>query len=147
MATGDVTAAGSKITIVDLLFPQGFVIDEASDDVALISVDNPTFATVAAGLNGHKISWNHASVYTITIGVIPNSQSDENLKAIARWTRIQQGNIANVDSIQAIFTERDGTKTVFADCTMTEGAICNSVTTEGRYETRQYVLQGTVQVL
>lgn len=143
----DVTAAGSKVTIICALYPMGFVIDEAADDVAFCSIDSLEKAQVRAGLNGHKIGWEHSSVYQVSIAIIPNTQSDQRLEEIMTLSRIQQGNLTNVDSIQIVYTTRSGKQYVFADTTMTTGRIAPSTTTEGRYETQGYIFQGVAQVL
>lgn len=142
----DLTAFGSSITLMSLLFPQGITINEADADVALFEVDDPEFGTVQVGLNGHKISWVHGSVYTIRIGVFANGGNDKNLKAMVAQNRPQFGGALNIDSIQVIFTEGvSGNKTMFTDCTMTSGALTNITTTEGKFPARVYTFQGTVQ--
>lgn len=141
----DITAFGLSFTVADLLYPDGLTIKEGSDDVPLISCDNPEFGKVNVGLNGHKISWVHSSVYTVTVAVIPNTDTDRKLKAMVAYNRPQVGGSANIDSIQGVLTEGvSGEKTVFADMTMTSGAITNVTTTEGRFETRTYTFSGTV---
>lgn len=143
----DATAAGSKVTIICALYPDGFVVDEAADDVAFVAINSLEKAQVRAGLNGHKVGWEHATVYEVALAVIPNSTSDQRLEEVMAWSRIQQGNMSNIDSIQLVYTTRTGKKYVFADTTMTTGRIAPSTTTEGRYETQGYVFQGVTQVL
>ena len=142
----DVTAFGSSVTIMSLFYPMGITVNESDSDVALFEVDDPEFGTVQVGLNGHKISWVHGSVYTVRIGVIPNGDNDKKLKAMVAGSRPQLGASLTIDSVQVIFTEGvSGNKSILADCTMTSGAICNVTTTAGRFAARVYTFQGTVQ--
>lgn len=143
---GDVTGFGSSVTIRSLNNPQGITITEAADDIALFEIDDPVFGTVNVGANGHKISYMHGSVYTIRIAVFANGDNDKALKAMVATNRPQQGASINIDSINVVFTEGITGKTSnFADCTMTSGALCNTLAVDGKLQARVYTLQGTMQ--
>ena len=143
----NLTAAGSSFTLASAILPQGIVIREGADDVALFEIDDPEIGRVAAGVNGHGLHWSVQSVITIRISVFPGGANDKALKALTRWNRLQDGTAVNVDSIQGVFVEGvSGETSSFPDLAITHGAIANSMTTEGRFATRTYVFQGVKQL-
>lgn len=146
MGAQNVTGAGSSITIMDALYPQGFTIKEGADDAPLIEISNPRIGEYRVGMNGNGIKWNRASTYTITVSVVPNTESDKRLKAIVAYNRIQDGGAVNIDSIQLVVKEGiTGEISTFVDVAITEGAIGNTFTTEGRFSTRTYTFEGSIK--
>lgn len=140
---GDITAAGSSLMIMNLLFPAGITITETSDDQAFFECSTPEFQTVTVGLNANQISWKKAVVTTIRISVVPNGQNDKNLKALVRFNLLQPNAPINPDVVQAVFTEaQTGNKIAFANFQITEGVVANSTTTEGRFATNTYTFMG-----
>ena len=142
----NITAAGSSITIIDVLYPQGFTVKEAADDAPFFEMSNPRIGEYRVGLNGTGIKWTHASTYSFTIGVVPGTPSDKKLRKIVDYNRIQDGGAINIDSIQAIVKMGvSGEITTFTDVMITEGAICETATTEGRFATRLYTFEGSIK--
>ena len=145
MARYDVTAIGSKLTLISALFPAGFVISEGSDDVPLWDVSCTPFGETSVGLNCDQIDNKSPSVYTITVGVIPNSRSDRNLKKMVAMNRAQGTNVT-VDIIQGILVEPSGDKQMFPNLNMVEGALTNTPNSNGRFQTRTYTFKGVNQI-
>lgn len=141
----DITAIGTKITIVDLLFPAGITLTQAPQDGTFWEVDNVTIANVMVGLNGNQISHSVPSVITLRISVIPNSDDDKNLKAMAAYNR-PQGMSFNADYIQIYKQEANGSKSIYGDFKMTEVPMDNSANADGSFSTRTYTFSGVSKV-
>lgn len=141
----DITSIGTKITIIDLLYPQGITITNAPQDGTFISVSNVPIKNVMVGLNGNQISHGVQSVITIELSVIPNSDDDIKLKAIAAFNR-PQGVIYNEDSIQIYIQEGSGRKSIYGDFVLTDSPIDNVANTDGSFATRTYTFQGVIKV-
>lgn len=141
----DITAIGTKITLIDLLFPQGITLTQAPADGTFWEVDNSTIANVSVGLNCHQISWSTPNVITIRISVIPNSEDDRNLKAMASYAR-PQSVTPNIDSVQICKQELNGSKSIYGDFKMTEAPMDNTANADGSFATRTYTFQGVPKV-
>lgn len=144
MGNHDITSIGSKVTLITALFPDGIVFSEASDEVAIWDIKCTPFGETTAGANNDQINHKMPSVYTITIGLIPNSQSDLNMKKITAWNR-PNGSTVNIDFIQGVLVEPSGNKSIFPNLNMTEGALANSPTTTGKFAANIYVFKGVNQ--
>lgn len=145
MSNYDITSIGSKITLRTMQFPEGLVLSEASDEVAIWDIKCTPFGETTVGANCDQINHKVPSVYTITIGLIPNCPSDVNMKKIVAWNR-PNGSTVNVDSIHGILVEPSGNKSIFPNLNLTEGALANSPTTTGKFQANVYVLKGVAQV-
>lgn len=144
MGNYDITSIGSKITLISTLFPDGLVLSEASDEVSLWDIKCTAFAETTVGANCDQINHKVPSVYTITIGLVPNSPSDINMKKLVAWNR-PNGSTVNIDFIQGILVEPFGQKWMFPNLNLTEGALANTPLTNGRFEPNVYVFKGVSQ--
>ena len=141
----DITAIGTKIILQDAVFSAGIVLTQAPADGTFWEVENSTFANVTVGLNCHQISWSTPNVITIRISVIPNSEDDRNLKAMASYAR-PQSVTPNIDSVQIYKLEVNGSKSNYGDFKMTEAPMDNTANADGSFATRTYTFQGVSKV-
>lgn len=141
----DITSIGSKITLIDLVYPQGVTITEAPGEGTFFSFNNTTIRNVNVGLNGHQYSNGIPNVISFDITVIPNSEDDVILQAIASYVR-PQGVTANFDSINVSITESNGNTTVLGDFEMTDAPFGNTANADGSFGMKTYSFAGVTKV-
>lgn len=119
-------------------FPAGFSITQFADDAD--PYDNPSIQLrdKAMGLNGDLITWGKAQPNLITISVIPGSDDDLNLQAIADANKVGKGRFPVDDLITIVGFYPDGSAINLQNGTMTDAPMSNSVASAGRLKSKTY---------
>ena len=142
----DITAIGSKITIMSAALPAGKTFTNAPDSDAFYTIDAVDINEVAVGLNCHKISWALPNKLRITVSLIPNSEDDKDMQKMF-WLDRPQSMAANIDSVQIAITEtgKDSSE-IYGDFSLVSGSPANTAEASGRFSNKQYVFEGVTRI-
>lgn len=142
----DITAIGSKITVMSAALPAGKTFTNAPDSDSFFTIDAVDIAQVEVGLNCHKISWALPNKLRITVSLIPNSEDDKDMQKMF-WYDRPQGMAANIDSVQISIAETGkDTPEIYGDFTLVSGSPANTAESNGRFSNKQYVFEGVTRV-
>ena len=135
----DIGGFGLVITVMgSVTFPQGFSVTQFADDGDPFDAPNTDIKNVAMGLNGNLISWSKAVARLIDLNVVPNSDDDANLAALADANRAGIGRFPVNDSITLIGLYPDGETVVLSGGTITSAPFASSAASSGRKKTKKY---------
>lgn len=135
----NIGGAGSKVTIISVpTFPQGFTVTELATDTDPLVVDDIEINNTEVGVNGDVVSWKKAGLLNLELSVIPNSESDKNLKILLNSNRLAKNKVALDDDITMIIVEADGTTTTYTGGKMLSGTPSNSISSDAKLRTKTY---------
>ena len=135
----NVGGANSKVTIISVpTFPQGFTVTELATDTDPLVIDDIEINNTEVGVNGDVVSWKKAGLINVELSVIPNTESDKNLKIILNSNRLAKNKVALDDDITMIVTESDGTITTFSGGKLISGPLSNSIGADAKIRTKTY---------
>lgn len=135
----NIGGAGSKVTIISVpTFPQGFTVTEFATDTDPLVVDDTEINNTEVGVNGDVVSWKKAGLLNLELSVIPNSESDKNLKILFNSNRLAKNKVALDDNITMIIVEADGTTTTYTGGKMLSGTPSNSISSDAKLRTKTY---------
>lgn len=135
----NIGGAGSKVTIISVpTFPQGFTVTEFATDTDPLVVDDIEINNTEVGVNGDVVSWKKAGLLNLELSVIPNSESDKNLKILLNSNRLAKNKVALDDDITMIIVEADGTTTTYTGGKMLSGTPSNSISSDAKLRTKTY---------
>lgn len=136
----DISGFGIKVNIVaSETFPAGIEISAFADDGDPVDLPSLQIADKAMGVNGDLIVWSKANPIPMTLNVIPGSDDDVNLQAIAAANRAVRGRRPVRDIITATVTYPDGTPITLLRGKLTDAMFGNSVASAGRMKTKPYI--------
>lgn len=119
-------------------FPNGITITAFADDAD--SMDAPDFNLADTGnaLNGELLVWSKPGPIEIGLNIVPTSDDDVNLDALAEANRVGKGKRGARDVINLVITYPNGSVISLNSGVMVLGSIVPSVTQAGRFRTRTY---------
>lgn len=119
-------------------FPNGITITAFADDAD--STDSPDFtlADTGNGLNGDLLVWAKPGPIDLGFNIIPTSDDDTNLDALAEANRVAKGKRGARDVITLVLSYPNGSKITLGPGVMVVGSIVPSVSQAGRLKTRVY---------
>lgn len=137
--TINISAFGLTAQLVaSTTFPNGVTIGDFADDTDPLDSPDFTAADTAYGLNGDMITWSRANGIEIAMGVIPTSDSDDNLDAVLDANRVGKGKTSARDKIDVVFTYPNGQRVTCSSGVIVTGSILPPVASSGRLKSRVY---------
>ncbi|QEG13815.1 hypothetical protein TROPICALSUN_25 [Erwinia phage vB_EamM_TropicalSun] len=119
-------------------FPNGINITAFADDAD--SMDSPDFNLADTGnaLNGELLVWAKPGPIEVGLNIVPTSDDDVNLDALAEANRVGKGKRGARDVISLVVTYPNGSVVTLNSGVMIVGSILPSVSQAGRFKTRSY---------
>lgn len=137
--TLDISGFGLRVNIIaDKTFPSGVLLSEFADDADPFDIPEIVYAEKGMGLNGELITWSKATPIDITLNVIPESEEDRNLAALAEANRVSKGKNAAGDLITLVKTDVTGKTLTLTNGRLTGAMPGNSIASAGRKKTKKY---------
>lgn len=130
---GSVTNVLASVT-----FPVGLNLTEYADDADPIDIPSLQIADKAMGLNGDLIVFSKANPIIVTLNVIPNSFTDDNLQVLFQANRVGRGKTGARDIITMVVTYPSGNFVTFTNGAITDGMPALSVASSGRMKSKSY---------
>lgn len=135
----DISGFNTRVTIVaSVTFPQGFTVTQFADDGDPLSIPSQQLSEAVMGLNGHLIHFSKANPARATLNVIPDSEDDRNLAALAEANRVGLGKSSARDIITMTAIYPDGSTRSLGGGVMTDAPLGTSVASAGRKMTKAY---------
>jgi len=98
----DISGFGLRVLIVATeSFPVGFELTQFADDADPLDLPEVQLGDSAMGLNGDLVTWSTASPIPMNINLIPDSDDERNMAALAELNRVGKGKKAVLDEITA----------------------------------------------
>ncbi|CAB4132140.1 hypothetical protein UFOVP138_57 [uncultured Caudovirales phage] len=137
--SNDIGGFGLVLTIIgSVTFPQGFAVTQFADDGDPFDTPNTDVKNATVGPNGDLISWSKATARLVDINVIPNSDDDANLAALADANRAGVGRFPVNDSITLVALYPDGETVALYGGVITSAPVASSTASSGRKKTKKY---------
>ena len=136
----EISGFGLQINVIaSNTFPSGFVVSQFADDGDPFDTPAIQLADKAMGLNGDLITWSKATPLEVTINVIPDSEDDLNLSALADANLVGKGKKSAQDIITLVKMPVDGKPTTYNNGKLTNAMPGTSFSSAGRMKTKKYV--------
>jgi len=136
----NITGIGLSATVVaSKTFPAGFTITEFPDDTDPADSEDLEIAESAPSLNGDLVVWGKPTKRTLTLNVIPTSDSDKNLEILFKANTNTKSHKGANDVVTIILSYADGTTKTFVNGACISYTAINKVAQSGRISTKQYV--------
>ena len=119
-------------------FPTGFKVTEFPEDVDPVAVSTVAITEFAMGVNGDLIIWRTPKPNEITIGVIPNSDTDKNIQILFDADRNAKDKVGVKNVVNMMINYPDGKQKVFGVGAIVEGMPANSVSGSGRIASKTW---------
>ncbi len=135
----DISVAGSGITVFSLSsFPMGFRLSSFADDVDALVVEQTEVTGYEKLYDGNIFAFDKTSPIMLSVGIIPNTEDDINLKILLQKRKSTPSIIQIADDVTMVIAYADGGKNVFSRGTIIGGAIADSITSGGRKKSNTY---------
>lgn len=135
----DISTAGSGITIFSLSsFPMGFRLTSFADDVDPFSVETTEVSGFEKLYDGNIFTFDKTSPIMLSVGVIPNTADDINLKILLQKRKGSASRISIADDVTMVVVYPDGGRNVLSQGAILGGSIADSLTSGGRKKSNEY---------
>ena len=135
----DVTGFGFRINLIaSRTFPTGVEISQFADDGDPFDVPAIQLADKAMGLNGDLVVWASAVPVDCTINIIPDSEDDLNLAALAEANRVSKGKYSARDVITLVGIYPDGRTVTLSNGKLTNAILTSGIASAGRKKSKAY---------
>lgn len=135
----DISGFGIRVNIVaSVTFPNGFDLTQFADDVDPFDLPSIQIRDKAMGLNGDLITWSKANPLPLTLGVIPGSEDDQNMKVLFEANRVGKGKRGARDVITVTAVYPDETTLTLSEGVITDGPPGKGVASSGRIKSNAY---------
>lgn len=135
----DISTAGSGITIFSLnSFPMGFQLKAFADDVEAFAIDPTEVSGFEKLYDGNIFSFDKTSPILLSVGVIPNTEDDINLKIILQKRKSSPSILPILDTVTMVVSYTDGGRVVFSNGTILGGSLADSLASRGRKKSNEY---------
>jgi hypothetical protein len=135
----DISTAGSGITIFSLnSFPVGFQLRSFADDQEALDIEDTEVAGYERLYDGNIFAFDKTSPILLSVGVIPNTSDDINLKIILQKRKSNNTQLALLDTVTMVIGYADGGRVVLSEGTILGGSIADSLTSNGRKKSNRY---------
>jgi len=119
-------------------FPVGLDLTQFADDADPLDIPSLQIADKAMGLNGDLIIFSKANPIIVTMNVIPNSFTDDNLQILFQANRVGKGKTGARDIITMVVTYPSGNFVTFTTGAITDGVPALPVASSGRMKSKAY---------
>lgn len=131
----DISGSGVSILLsASILFPAGIEISELADDIDAVDHSDWTVGDNAVGLNGNYLYWVIKNPFTVTVSVVPDSQTDNNLAIL-----LQSYRNGNSGIITLAITYPGQNPLTYGEGSVISGPPAPSVATNQRKKSQSYV--------
>lgn len=135
----DITGFGIRLNLIaSNTFPSGVAITQFADDADSFDMPAIQIADKAMGLNGDLVVWSTAAPVELTINIVPDSEDDRNLSALAEANRVSKGKQSARDVITLVGIYPDGKTVTYTNGKLTNAMPGNSIASAGRMKTKAY---------
>jgi len=135
----DISSAGSGITIFTLSsFPMGFRLTSFADDTDSLNVEATEVSGFEKLYDGNIFTFDKTSPIMLSVGIIPNTEDDINLKILLQKRKSNTSNISLADAVTMVIGYSDGGRNVLSKGAILGGAIADSLSPTGRKKTNEY---------
>ena len=135
----DISGFGFKLNLIaSKTFPNGVTVSQFADDADPFDTPAIQYADKAMGLNGDMVTWSAPAPLEITINIIPDSDDDVNLSALAEANRVSKGKNSSRDEITMVGIYPSGKIRTFTGGKLTNGVPADSIASAGRLKTKPY---------
>lgn len=135
----DISGFGLRVIVnANPTFPQGLVVTQFADDAD--PLDNPSQQIVdkAMGLNGDLVTWSKANPILATLNVIPDSDDDRNLAALAEANRVARNKGSAQDVVTMTVLYPDGRTVTLGPGKLTDAMLASGIASGGRRKSKTY---------
>jgi len=135
----DISGFGTGITIIATTsFPVGFTLSSFADDEDALNVENTEVSGYEKLYDGSIFTFDKTSPLLLSVGVIPNSSDDSNLKVLMQMRKSSPQLLPIVDTTSCVICYADGGKVAMSNGTILSGALADSLTAQGRKKGNVY---------
>jgi hypothetical protein len=124
--------------VASVTYPSGITITQFADDADPFDSESIPIADKAMGLNGDLLVWSKPTPLPISISVVPGSDDDLNLAALADANRVGKGKISARDVISISCIYPDGTPLNLPVGVMTDAPTTPSIQSSARMKSQTY---------
>ena len=135
----DISGFGLQINLIaSNTFPSGVTISQFADDADPFDTPAIQLADKAMGLNGDMVTWSAPAPLDVTLNIIPGSEDDDNLSALAEANRVSKGKSSARDQITLVAIYPSGKVRTFSGGRLTNAIPADSVASSGRLKTKPF---------
>lgn len=135
----DVSAFGTGITIVATSsFPMGFGLSSFADDEDPISISEVEVSGFEKLYDGSIFTFDKTSPILLSVGVMPNTDDDTNLKILMQMRKSSPQLLPLPDTTSMVINYADGGRVILSQGIILSGALADSITTQGRKKGNVY---------
>jgi hypothetical protein len=135
----EISGFGLQVNVIaDKTFPSGILVTQFADDADPFDMPAVQIADKGMGLNGDLVVWSKASPLDVTINIIPDSEDDRNLAALAEANRISKGKKAAGDIITMTAVYASGKTVTLTNGKLTNALPASAVASAGRKKSKAY---------
>lgn len=135
----DISGFGFQINLIaSNTFPNGVSISQFADDADPFDTPAIQIADKGMGLNGDLVVWSSAAPLEVTINVIPDSEDDLNLSALAEANRVSKGKQSARDVITMVGIYPDGKTTTLSGGKLTNAIPGSPIASSSRKKSKPY---------
>jgi hypothetical protein len=135
----DISAFGTGITIVSTAsLPVGFQITSFSDDEDPLTIEQCDVSGFEKLYDGSIFTFDKTSPVLLSVGVMPNTDDDINLKILLQARKSSVSLLPLPDTTSMIIVYPDGGRVALSNGLMISGPIADSITASGRKKGNVY---------
>ncbi len=135
----DVSGFGTGIIVVALQsFPMGFKLSQFADDIDAIDAREVEPTGYEMLFDGDLFAFDKAAPIEVTIGVIPGSDDDINLKILLQSKHGAKSFLPLPDVTSMVITYPDGGRIILSNGTILKGALVDSINPQARRKGNKY---------
>jgi len=135
----DISTAGSGVTIFSLSsFPMGFRLTAFADDVDALNIEATEVSGFEKLYDGNIFTFDKTSPILLTVGIIPNTEDDINLKIMLQKRKSTSSIIPVADDATIVIVYADGGRNVLSKGSILGGPIADSLSASGRKKSNEY---------
>ena len=135
----EISGFGLQINVIaSRTFPAGILITQFADDADPFDMPAVQIADKGIGLNGDLVVWSKAAPLDVTLNVIPDSEDDLNLAALAEANRVSKGKKSAGDVITMTAVYVSGKTVTLTNGKLTNALPASAVASAGRKKSKAY---------
>lgn len=116
----------------------GFRLKSFADDLDALTVDAAEVSGFERLYDGNIFSFDKTSPITLSVGIIPNTEDDINLKIILQKRKSTPSILQLADDVTMVIAYADGGRNVLSNGSILGGSIVDSLASHGRKKSNEY---------